>query len=51
VEFNVYQDHRLAMCFAILSDNIEEVTINNSEVVSKSFPEFWEEFKKLGFDF
>ena len=40
---STYQDHRMAMAFAplILKTNI---TIENVEVVSKSYPSFWEDF-------
>lgn len=39
---STYDDHRVAMSFAMLG-SIMQVTINNPEVVNKSFPTFWEE--------
>lgn len=39
-----YQDHRMAMAFAILMMRIE-LKIENPEVVSKSYPGFWEDLK------
>lgn len=44
-----WNDHRIAMAMAIASIKCEEpLTITNSEAVKKSYPEFWEDFKKLG---
>lgn len=44
-----WNDHRIAMALAIASTRCEEnVIINDSECVQKSYPEFWEDFKKLG---
>ena len=42
-----YQDHRMAMAFAPLSLKTN-LTINNAEVVSKSYPAFWEDLQKTG---
>jgi len=44
-----YQDHRMAMSFAPLCLKIEEVIINDIEVVSKSYPKFWDDLSKGGF--
>jgi 3-phosphoshikimate 1-carboxyvinyltransferase len=44
---NTYHDHRMAMSFAPLKFIYPEMIIENKEVVSKSFPKFWEEFIKL----
>ncbi len=44
ITISTYHDHRMAMAFAPLVAVIEEVEIENSEVVIKSYPEFWEEF-------
>jgi 3-phosphoshikimate 1-carboxyvinyltransferase len=43
-----YQDHRMAMAFAPLAIKIP-ITIQNAEVVSKSYPTFWDDFKSFGF--
>ncbi|CAM3752280.1 3-phosphoshikimate 1-carboxyvinyltransferase [Flavobacterium gelidilacus] len=45
---DTYQDHRMAMAFAPLALKTSLV-INEAEVVSKSFPTFWEDLKSLGF--
>jgi len=44
-----YKDHRMAMSFAPLSLKYAELTIRNSEVVSKSYPDFWEDLSRAGF--
>ena len=46
--FSTYQDHRMAMSLALLS-LIAPINIEDPEVVSKSFPHYWEELTKLGF--
>jgi 3-phosphoshikimate 1-carboxyvinyltransferase len=43
-----YHDHRMAMAFAPLA-LLNEITINNPEVVEKSYPSFWDDLKKAGF--
>lgn len=47
-----YNDHRMAMAFAPLSIIRPDLTlaINHPEVVSKSYPDFWEDLKKAGFE-
>lgn len=42
-----YQDHRMAMAFAPLSIKTN-LTINDAEVVSKSYPNFWKDIQKVG---
>ena len=44
-----YNDHRMAMSFAPLCLKYGKLQINNAEVVSKSYPNFWEDLKKGGF--
>ena len=43
-----YNDHRMAMSFAPLCLLYENVIIENAEVVSKSYPLFWEHLKSIG---
>jgi 3-phosphoshikimate 1-carboxyvinyltransferase len=43
-----YQDHRMAMAFAPLALKTS-IIIENAEVVSKSYPDFWNDLKALGF--
>jgi len=42
-----YNDHRIAMSFAVAGLAADGISIQNPSCVSKSFPNFWEEFKKL----
>ena len=37
-----YNDHRMAMSFAVMGAKIPGIKIENPSCVSKSFPEFWE---------
>jgi 3-phosphoshikimate 1-carboxyvinyltransferase len=48
VHIATYNDHRMAMAFAPLALR-ESLHIENAEVVSKSYPNFWEDLKSLGF--
>lgn len=50
ISIATYQDHRMAMAFASLS-NLVPIEIENPEVVEKSFINFWEIFKELGVEF
>lgn len=49
ISIATYEDHRMAMAFAPMAMLISEVTIEEAMVVEKSYPHFWEDFKKLGF--
>ena len=43
-----YNDHRMAMAFAPLA-LIVPIIINEAEVVSKSYPNFWKDINNIGF--
>lgn len=45
--FDTHNDHRIAMALAPLTMRIGAIEINNADVVSKSYPDFWEEFSQL----
>lgn len=47
---DTYEDHRMAMAFATAAILFPGLIINNPEVVSKSYPHFWEDLKKAGFE-
>lgn len=49
VEIATYNDHRMAMAFAPLALRTA-IIINDAEVVSKSFPDFWNNLKQIGFE-
>ena len=42
-----YDDHRMAMAFAPAALCFEGLTIENPEVVTKSYPGFWEDLKQI----
>jgi 3-phosphoshikimate 1-carboxyvinyltransferase len=44
-----YNDHRMAMAFAPLTLLVGSFKINNPEVVSKSYPNYWEDLRSVGF--
>lgn len=48
VKIATYNDHRMAMAFAPLALKTP-IIIENAEVVSKSYPTFWEDLKAIGF--
>lgn len=52
VKVDSFNDHRIAMMAAIAAARcINPVTINGAECVAKSYPNFWEEYKRLGGSF
>ncbi|MPT34187.1 MAG: 3-phosphoshikimate 1-carboxyvinyltransferase [Flavobacterium sp.] len=48
VAIQTYQDHRMAMAFAPFALKTSLI-INEAEVVSKSYPGFWDDLRKTGF--
>ncbi len=44
---DTYDDHRMAMSFAVAGLKVPEVRIRNPECVAKSFPDYWEIFEQL----
>ncbi|WP_338408486.1 3-phosphoshikimate 1-carboxyvinyltransferase [uncultured Flavobacterium sp.] len=49
IKIGTYNDHRMAMAFAPLALKVP-IIIQNAEVVSKSYPDFWNDLKNLGFE-
>ena len=47
---DTYEDHRMALSFAPASLCIDGLSINNPQVVTKSYPHFWEDIKSVGFE-
>ena len=45
---DTYEDHRMALAFAPAALK-QAVVINNPQVVTKSYPSFWEDLKAAGF--
>lgn len=46
-KIETYNDHRMAMSFAIAGLRARGIEISDKKCVDKSFPSFWEELKKL----
>jgi 3-phosphoshikimate 1-carboxyvinyltransferase len=44
-----YEDHRMAMAFAALATKLDSIIIEQPDVVKKSYPNFWNDLKKVGF--
>ncbi|MBD1396820.1 3-phosphoshikimate 1-carboxyvinyltransferase [Pontibacter sp. JH31] len=49
LNFRTYQDHRMAMAFAPIA-LLQPIQIQEPEVVRKSYPRFWEDLEKMGFE-
>lgn len=47
VDFNTYGDHRIAMSLAPLCSKLDLISIDNKDVVVKSYPEFWNDMMNL----
>ena len=47
--FPTYEDHRMAMAFAPLA-MLHPIRIEDPSVVQKSYPQFWSDLTKLGFE-
>ena len=46
-EIATYNDHRMAMCFALVALSDTAVTILDPQCTAKTFPTFFSEFEKL----
>ncbi|MBT3311858.1 MAG: 3-phosphoshikimate 1-carboxyvinyltransferase [Desulfobacterales bacterium] len=46
-EINTYNDHRIAMCFAVAGLVVPGIVIMDEKCVEKSFPNYWEVFGGL----
>jgi 3-phosphoshikimate 1-carboxyvinyltransferase len=46
---STYEDHRMAMAFAPACLKTGKISIRHPEVVSKSYPHFWNDLEKAGF--
>lgn len=48
---DTYEDHRMAMAFAPCAIKLGSIKINNPQVVSKSYPDYWHDLEKVDFEF
>lgn len=49
IAIHTYEDHRMAMAFAPICLHRTSITINEPQVVSKSYPTYWENLIQAGF--
>lgn len=49
IRIDTFDDHRMAMAFAPAAVSFPGIIINHAEVVSKSYPLYWEHLKNAGF--
>ncbi len=49
IVFDTYDDHRMAMALAPLATRMD-VVIQEPDVVNKSYPSYWQDLQKIGFD-
>ena len=47
IKFDSHNDHRIAMALAPLAMKIGAIEINNADVVSKSYPNFWNDIQSV----
>ena len=47
---DTYEDHRMALAFAPAAFCMDHLLINNPQVVTKSYPHFWEDLQAVGFE-
>ena len=50
ITFNSYNDHRMALACAPLALKLGQIAISDPEVVTKSFPGYWNNLLELGFE-
>ena len=42
-----YNDHRMAMCFAVIGTKIPGIVIENPSCTDKTYPNFWEDLERM----
>ncbi|MBQ7419384.1 MAG: 3-phosphoshikimate 1-carboxyvinyltransferase [Prevotella sp.] len=47
---DTYEDHRMALAFAPATLQMESLRINNPQVVTKSYPHYWDDLQAAGFE-
>ncbi len=49
ISIDTYDDHRMALAFTPLSMQ-QPIVVNNPQVVTKSYPQFWDDLRQAGFE-
>ena len=47
---DTYEDHRMALAFAPYAFCTDHLIINNPQVVTKSYPHYWDDLRRAGFE-
>lgn len=47
-EIRTFNDHRIAMCFALAAIRVEGIVIEDPDCVGKTFPTYWAEMDRIG---
>jgi 3-phosphoshikimate 1-carboxyvinyltransferase len=47
---HTYSDHRIAMSLSLLATRVGQLLIDAPGVVNKSYPNFWDDLQKVGFE-
>lgn len=50
ISIDTYEDHRMAMAFAPVCMRRGCIVINNPQVVTKSYPRYWDDLRSVGFE-
>lgn len=46
ISIDTYNDHRMAMCFAVLGTKVPGIVIREPDCVGKTYPVFWEDLER-----
>ncbi|NJL09613.1 MAG: hypothetical protein HC908_03710 [Calothrix sp. SM1_7_51] len=47
IAIDTYDDHRMALAFAPVALHYPGLIINNADVVTKSYPQYWEQLSEF----
>ena len=50
IEIDTYKDHRMALAFAPAALKVNNLVINDAMVITKSYPNFWNDLVLVGFE-
>ena len=42
-----YHDHRMAMAFSVLGSKMGLITVDDKNVVDKTYPDYWKDYQKF----
>lgn len=47
IEIDTYDDHRMAMCFSLVTLKNNKIILNDPDCVNKTYPNFFKDFEKI----